>query len=48
MKCDSLDVVASMIVAVMMFGAACQVLGVEELAELLAVMKFSSRTERRL
>ena len=37
-----------MIVALMMFGAACQVLGIEELAGLLAVMKFGSRTERRL
>jgi putative peptidoglycan lipid II flippase len=37
------DMVASMVVAVIVFGAACHVLGVEELAELLAVMKFGAR-----
>ncbi|HTS19436.1 MAG TPA: murein biosynthesis integral membrane protein MurJ [Verrucomicrobiae bacterium] len=38
-----LDMLLSMTVAVLVFGAACYVLGVEELAELLAVMKFGSR-----
>jgi putative peptidoglycan lipid II flippase len=42
-----LDMVASMTVAVVIFGAACHVLGVDELAELLAVLKFGSRTESR-
>jgi len=39
------DVLLSMIVAVIVFGAACQALGVEELAELLALLKFGSRAE---
>jgi len=39
-----LDMAASMTVAVVVFGAACHVLGVDELAELLAVLKFGSRT----
>lgn len=42
-----LDMAASMTVAVVVFGAACHVLGVDELAELLAVLKFGSRTESR-
>jgi putative peptidoglycan lipid II flippase len=37
------DMLASITVAVVIFGAACHVLGVEELAELLAVMKFGAR-----
>jgi putative peptidoglycan lipid II flippase len=39
-----LDMATSMVVAVIVFGAACHVLGVDELAELLAVLKFGSRT----
>ena len=39
-----LDMAASMTVAVVVFGAACHMLGVDELAELLAVLKFGSRT----
>jgi putative peptidoglycan lipid II flippase len=39
------DMVASMTVAVVVFGAACHMLRVEELAELLAVLKFGSRVE---
>ena len=42
------DMLLSMIVAVIIFGAACQALGVPELAELLAVLKFGSRAESRL
>ncbi|HVM59532.1 MAG TPA: murein biosynthesis integral membrane protein MurJ [Verrucomicrobiae bacterium] len=42
-----LDMIASMTVAVIIFGAACHVLGVEELAELLAVMKFGAKQAER-
>jgi putative peptidoglycan lipid II flippase len=39
-----LDMAASMVVAMVVFGGTCYLLGVDELAELLAVLKFGSRT----